>query len=208
MGLPHCTIAETPTAAIWTPKRVAVAARSIATAGEVHFACCGLVASDGFDAAARLTAALESGSLYSKKIDAALAAIEEPLAVALNAAPPEAVKKHLSKNALEILLFGIDHGEMTLTHIAFKTKKRGKDMILQPQRRDYPNAGTNMMSVEIVTACAGDIDAVLRKEITGQQALVYPEQSLQKFLQLAQLYPACIAKLTAEGLIRQEIESA
>lgn len=208
MGLPHCTIAETPVAAIWTPKRVAVAARSIVTAGEVHFACCGLTAGDGFDASALATAALESESAYNKKIDAVLAAVEEPLAVALNAAPPEVVKKHLSKNALEILLFGINHGDMTLTHIALKTKKRGKDMILQPQRKDYPNAGTNMMSVEIVTAGAGDIDAVLRKEITGQQALVYPEQSLQKFLQLAQLYPACIAKLTADGMARQEIESA
>lgn len=208
MDLPHCTIDEKPVAAIWTPKRVAVAARSIVTAGEVHFVCCGLAADAAFDAKAQVAAALESGSSYSRKIEAVLAAIEEPLTVALNAAPPETVKKHLAKNALEIVLFGINHGEMTLTHIAFKTKKRGKDMILQPQRKDYPNAATNMMSVEIVTAGAGDIDTVLRKEITGQQALVYPEQSLQKFLQLAQVYPACIAKLTAEGLTRQDIESA
>ncbi len=208
MDLPHCTIAETPVAAIWTPKRVAVAARSIMTAGQINFACCGLVADAGFDANALVTAVLESGSSYSKKIEAVLAAIEEPLTAALNAAAPETVKKHLAKNALEIMFFGVNHGEMTLTHIAFKTKKRGKDVILQPQRKDYPNAGTNIMSVEIVTAGAGDNDAALRKEITGQQALVYPEQSLQKFLQLVQIYPACIAKLTAEGLTRQDIESA
>jgi hypothetical protein len=208
MDIPHCTIADTPLAAIWTPKRVAVAARSIMTAGQVNFACCGLVAGADFDSTALITAALESGSTYGKKIDAVLAAVEEPLATALNAVPPETVKKHLSKNALEIMLFGINHGEMTLTHIAFKTKKRGKDMILQPQRKDYPNAGTNIMSVEIVTAGAGDHDAALRKQVTAQQALVHPEQSLQKFLQLAQLYPACIAKLTAEGLTLQDIESA
>ncbi len=208
MNIPHCTIAETPVAAIWTPKRVAVAARTIAQAGQLSFAVCGLMAAAGFDGNALICASLESGSSYNKKIDAVIAAIEGPLTAAINAAAPDAVKNHLAKNALEIVFFGVNNGDMTLTHVAFKTKKRGKDMILQPQRKDYPNAATNIMSVEIVTAGAGNVDDAFRKATTGQQALVYPEQSLQKFLQLAGLYPACIAKLSADGLTRQDIESA
>ncbi len=208
MNLPHCTIAEAPIAAIWTPKRVAVAARSIQEAAQVSYALCGLVTSAGFDAVALITSVLESGSSYNKKIDAVIAALQEPLTGAVNAAAPGLVKQHLAKNALEITFFGVNNGDMTLTHVAFKTKKRGKDTILQPQRKDYPNPATNIMSVEIVTAGAGDADDAFRKATTGQQALVYPEQSLQKFLQLAGLYPACIAKLTAEGLARQDVTSA
>lgn len=211
-GLKNMTIAQrnnfnTPIAAIWTPKRIVAAARAgeIHEAGKLFFMTAG-----AFDAAAEIAAALGTEGSFKNRVAAAVAAIETDLAEAaqiLHDTAAEDFKKHVAgKNALDLIVFGISNGEMSLSHIGFKVKKRGKDVVLQPVQKDYPNAATNIMSIEVLTLGAdnGAIES-FRKGTTGQQALVYPEQALQKFMQLANAQSAETVKLTAEGATRQPL---
>ena len=198
----------TPIAAIWTPKRIVAAAGGgeIREAGKLFFMTAG-----AFDAALEIAAALGSEGSFKSRVAAAVAAIEAGLtdaAQTMHDTAAEDFKKNVSgKNALELMIFGISDGEMTLAHIGFKAKKRGKDVVLQPVRKDYPNPATNIMSIEVLTLGADDstIES-FRKGTTGQQALVYPEQALQKFMQLAGgAQGAESIKLTMEGATRQSL---
>lgn len=197
---------NTPIAAIWTPKRVIAAAGTgdIHEAGKLFF-----MTSGPFDAQAAITSALGDDGSFKKRIAAAAEAIEAPLTAAaqgMQDSTPDDFKKYVAgKNALDLIIFGISDGEMTLCHVGFKTKKRGKDIVLQPEQKIYPNPATNIMSIEVLTlgADSGVIEA-FRKGTTGQQALVYPEQALQKFMQLAGATGETV-KLTAEGATRQPL---
>lgn len=198
---------NTPLAAIWTPKRIVAAAGTgeIHEAGKLFFITAG-----AFDARADIAAALDGDGSFKKRVAAAVEAIEEELTTAaqnLHDTAPDDFKKHVAgKNALDLIIFGVSDGEMTLAHTGFKAKKRGKDVVLQPERKDYPNPATNIMSIEVLTlgAHSGAIEA-FRKGTTGQQALVYPEQALQKFMQLAEAGGGEIVKLAADGATRSPL---
>lgn len=195
-----------PIAAIWTPKRIVAAAGmgEIREAGKLFFMTAG-----AFDAAAEIAAALGHDGSFKNLVTAAVAAVEEELTAAaqhMQDNTPDDFKKHVAgKHALDLVIFGVSDGEMTLAHIGFKTKKRGKDVVLQPERKDYPNPATNIMSIEVLTLGAGTAATeTFRKNTTGQQALVYPEQALQKFMQLADSAGETV-KLTSEGATRQPL---
>ena len=193
MTAPRITF-EPATAAIWTPKRLVIvsAGTPLDAAAKIHFvvsglACCGAT---GLDARSIATKAIEAGGSFKNIAERLREEIEGPLADAaqlIHDNSPEDFKRHLSgKNATEIIIFGVADGEMQLAHIGFKTKKRGKEAVFQSLQKDYPNAGTDIMSVELITAGVdGAVDAAFRKSVTGQQALVYPEESLQRFIALA-----------------------
>lgn len=199
---------QSPIAAIWTPKRIVAAAAGgeIHEAGKLFFMTAG-----AFDAAAEIAAALGDDGAFKPRVEGVVAAIEVSLTEAaqtLHDGAPDDFKKHVAgKNAVDLIIFGINHGEMTLAHIGFKAKKRGKEVVLQPVRKDYPNPATNIMSIEVLTLGASDsaIES-FRKGTTGQQALVYPEQALQKFMALAgNEGDAETVKLSAEGVTRQPL---
>ncbi len=199
---------NTPVAAIWTPKRIVAAAGTgeIHEAGKLFFMTAG-----AFDAHAGIAAALGNDGSFKKRVAAAVEAIEEGLTAAAQSmqdSAPDDFKKHVAgKNALDLIIFGISDGEMTLAHIGFKTKKRGKDVVLQPEQKFYPNPATNIMSIEVLTLGASNsVIEAFRKGTTGQQALVYPEQALQKFMQLAETGEAGESvKLTTDGATRQPL---
>lgn len=207
-----------PIIAIWTPKRVAAAVgggSDIIHTGGIYFAPSGLAADEasGFGARAIIVAALEGEGSFREKIAAAQEALEAPLADAaqrINDSQPEDFKKHLaSRKALDVFFFGIVNGSVTLAHLSFATKKKGKDVVLKPHLNEYPNAATDIMSIEIVTAgMAPDADQFFRKGVTSQQALVYPLKPMQKFMTLSgAAFPVRALRFTAAGVTEAVIET-
>lgn len=180
-------------AAIWTPKRVVAACLNKITAIEnVYFAIAGLsaCADTGFDAAALVQDALEEGGSFKEKLAQVTQALEEPLQQAaqfVHDKQPDSFKKYLAgRDALDVILFTQRGDEVLLSRLAFKTKKRGKDVVFQSRQLDYPNAQSTIMSVEIIAAGAeASVAESFSKGTTGQQALVYPEKSVQKFIEMA-----------------------
>jgi hypothetical protein len=203
----------TPIAAIWTPKRAVAAAATLHHAGDIHFAVTGLLSEGDFDATAAITSALEEDGNFREKTAAVRENIAAPLTQAVQSIhdiQPAAFKEHLSsRNALDIFFIGKHDGATSLAHLSFATKKRGKDIVLKPQQADYPNARTDMMSIEIATAgMDSGADQFFRKGVTGQQALVRPLQTLQKFMSLAAApFPVQTIKFTPAGVTQAVIES-
>lgn len=219
----------TAIAAIWTPKRIVVAAdgkqilsdgeassgsvKKINAAGDMFFSMAGLVSSDeaAFDAARIITEALQEPGSFKKKVKNVTEKIEEPLQRAVQHVHDNKAgefKKYLAgRHALDILFFAKDGADMALSQVAFKTKRRGKAVAFELQQRTYPNPDTGIMSVELIAAGAGD--SVVKEFLantTEQEALVYPEQALKKFMDLAIAaepehagYPVSMVKLAADG---------
>lgn len=190
-----------PVAAIWTPKRTVLAAPALHEAGKAHFACSGLTTYESLDALALITAALED-STFTGGVNDAAEALEEPLTAAaqhMHDNAPEDFKSHLaSREALAVIFIGIHDSATSLIRLAYKTKKRGKQVVLMREQAGYPNASTDIMSIEFITAGASrEADEAFKKSTNSQQALVYPEQALQNFMkQAAATFPVQGLKLT------------
>jgi hypothetical protein len=219
------SIFGTAIAAIWTPKRVFIAAGSkqkVNTAKGILFAMAGLTSSDdaSFDASKIIHQELEKEGSFSEVVQNAKDAIEEPLGNAvrlIHASKPEEFKKFLARgDALEVIFAAKSYGEIALIQVAFKAKRRGKDVILEARQSKYPNRNTNISSIEFVTA---GVDDAIVKNFKGaanqQEALVYPEKALKKFMDMAIAaepshaeYPVNIAKLAEGGITYTTIESA
>src|ERR1700722_6301239 len=127
---------STPSAAIWTPKRVfAVAGGEIRSVGETFFTLSGLSACGeaGFDAGELSAQALGVEGGFRKKLESFVDALEGPLqqgAPGVHDAGPEEFKKRLAgRDALTAILFCRRGDELLLSHIGFKTKKRGKEVV-------------------------------------------------------------------------------
>ena len=212
----------TAIAAIWTPKRVFMAANKINTSNNILFAMAGLISSGdaSFDALKIIGQELEEGGSFSKAVQNAQDAIEEPLSNAvrlIHFSKPDEFKKFLARrDALEVIFAAKSDGEIALIQMAFKAKRRGKDVILEARQSNYPNRNTNISSVEFVAA--GVDDAVVndfKKANNPQETLVYPEAALKKFMDLAIAaepshigYPINIAKLAESGITYATIERA
>jgi hypothetical protein len=191
-----------PIAAIWTPKRTVIAAPALHEAGKAHFGCSGLMTYDDFDALALITAALEDAGTFTGGVNAAAEALEEPLTTAaqhMHDNAPDNFKNHLaSREALAVIFIGIHDSVTSLIRLAYKTKKRGKQVVLVREQAGYPNASTDIMSIEFITAGASrEADEAFKKSTTGQQALVHPEKALQAFMkQSGAAFPVQGLKLT------------
>jgi hypothetical protein len=212
----------TAIAAIWTPKRVFMAANKINTSNNILFAMAGLTSSDdaAFDALKIVSQSLEKDGSFSAVIQNVQDAIEEPIGNAvrlIHSSKPEEFKKFFARrDALEIIFAAKSDGEIALSHMAFKAKRRGKDVILEARQSNYPTRNTNISSVEFVAA--GVDEAVLsnfKKATSPQETLVYPEVALKKFMDIAIAaapshtgYPINIAKLAESGITYSIIESA
>jgi hypothetical protein len=219
----------TAIAAIWTPKRVILATDSksaagpvnkIEEAGNVFYTLAGLAQSDApaFDANADIRNALEGSGSFKVRVAAAVEGIEPGLTQAvqfLHDKEPATFKEFFSgKNALDVIFCAKTGDEMSLTHVAFKTKRRGKNVVLDPKQRDFPNASTGIMSVQLIAAGVQDtvLDAFL-KNTKDQDALVRPEATLEKFMDTAVAaepahigYPVHLIKLGAGAPERTIIE--
>lgn len=221
----------TAIAAIWTPKRIFVAADSktegdsspvnkISEAAGIFFTMAGMTASETppYDAASAIREALEGHGSFKARIAEAIGSIESPLTEAvqfLHDTEPAIFKERFSgKNALDVIFFGKTGDEMSLAHVAFRTKRRGKNVVLDPQRQDFPNAGTGLMSVKLIaTGVHESIIAEFFKNTKDQEALVYPEQTLKKFMDVAAAaepahvgYPVHLVRLGAAGAEHATIE--
>jgi len=191
-----------PIAAIWTPKRTILAAPALHAAGKAHFACSGLMTYEGLDALALITTALEDAGTFTGGVNAAAEALEEPLTAAaqhMHDTAPEDFKSHLaSREALAVIFIGIHDSVTSLIRLAYKTKKRGKQVVLVREQSGYPNSSSDIMSIEFITAGASrEADEGFRKSTNSQQALVYPEQALQAFMkQAGAAFPVQGLKLT------------
>lgn len=226
----------TAIAAIWTPKRIVVAADSksvsgdgqppgvvnkIHSTGNIHFTFAGLskCGETGFDAAALLSQGLQEAGSFKEKVGHAREAVENSLTAAIqhiHRHRPEDFKKHLAgSDALDVIFCVDEGGDMALSQIAFKIKRRGKDIVLEPRQKDYPNNQTDMMSVELIAR--GVDKSVIEKFLkgtTGQRALVHPEDTLKVFMDMAMAaepdhvgYPINLIKLAAGGMTHTVIES-
>lgn len=178
-----------PIAAIWTPKRTIAAAPALHEAGKAHFACTGLTAYEGFDAVAIIAGILAEADAFTRGVNEAAEALEEPLTAAaqyMHDTAPEDFKTRLaSREALAVVFIGIHDSVTSLIRLSYRTKKRGKQVVLVREQSGYPNASTDIMSIEFITAGVGrEADEAFRKS-TGQQALVHPEKALQAFMKQA-----------------------
>lgn len=164
-------------------------------------------------------AGLQGQGSFAKRVQDAAAEIEAPLQKAvqfIHDNRPADFKKFLTgKPALDIVFFARDGGEMVLSRVAFRAKRRGKSVALDIQRKDYPNPDTGIMSVERIVVGVGD--PVVKAFLDGtseQDALVYPEQVLKKFMALAIAadpelvgYPVSMVKLSADGATHTTIQA-
>jgi hypothetical protein len=205
-----------PSAAIWTPKRVfAVACGEIRAVGDTFFLLSGLVGcgESGFEAGALAAQVLQGEGPFRKKLESFIDALEGPLqqaAQVVHDQQPDEFKKRLSgRDALTAILFCKRGDELLLSHIGFKTKKRGKEVVFQVRQKDYPNLDTGMMSVEFVLSGAdAAVEAAFLKGATGQQALVHPEKTLQRFMELAAVKQTIhIIKVAETGVERSTLDS-
>ncbi|MEZ0224065.1 MAG: hypothetical protein ACAH83_05900 [Alphaproteobacteria bacterium] len=199
-----------------------MAADKIYTANNILFAVAGLTSSDdgSFDASKIIRQELENEGSFSDVVQNAQDAIEVPLGNAvrlIHGSRPEEFKKFLARrDALEVVFAAKSDGEIALIQMAFKAKRRGKDVILEARQSKYPNRNTNISSLEFVTAGVDDVVVNdFKKTANPQEALVYPETALKKFMDMViaaepshTSYPINIAKLAESGITFTTIESA
>jgi hypothetical protein len=191
-------------AAIWTPKRIHLAAEKVYAADKLHFAVASLLPEGVLDVLDIITTALKEDGDMPARIGAVTAALIEPLTTtieALQVSHPDDFKKLAGKDALDILFIAKHQGQMTLVRCGFKAKRRGKGVLLDLRRVQYPNAATDIASQELMTAGLDDAAAVAFKGSTsGQEALVYPEKTLVKFRDIAAKgAPLEVVKLSDAG---------
>ncbi len=188
-------------AAIWTPKKVIVASTTAGSAGDLRFAAYGLAKYDetDFDALALLAHLLE-GDLSD-----AAEGMEEPLAVAashLQSCDAVVFKERMGgKDAAGFFVFGKKNDGVFLSHIAFKAKRRGKDVVIETRRSDWPSRSTDIHSLSLVAGGCSPEDEKAFSTTPQQQALVYPEDVLKKFI----LPPAKMVELGPAGVREKDL---
>ncbi len=177
----------------------------------VHFAATTLLPGETFDALGIITAALEDDADFPDRVDAVTAALLEPLTGAidaLQASRPEDFKKLAGRDALDMLFIAKSEGQMTLIRSAFRAKRRGKGVLLDLRRAQYPNATTDVGSQDLLTAGLDEATAArFKSATTAQEALVYPEKTLAKFRDIAAKdAPLEVVKLSDAGAEYSKID--
>lgn len=178
-----------PLAAIWSPKRTVIAGPALHAAGQARFACSGLVTYEGLDAIALIAGILADADGFTAGVNAAAAALEEPLTAAAqhmhDSAPEEFKNRLASREALAVIFIGVHDSVTSLIRLSYRTKKRGKQVVLVREQSGYPNNTTDIMSIEFITAGAGREAEEAFKKSTSQLALVHPEKALRDFMRQA-----------------------
>ncbi|MEZ0259798.1 MAG: hypothetical protein ACAH80_02245 [Alphaproteobacteria bacterium] len=178
-----------PIAAIWSPKRTIIAAPALFDGAKAHFACSGLTSYEGFDAVAIIADILAQAGTFTSGVNTAAEALEEPLTAAAqhmhDNAPDDFKTRLASREALAVIFIGVHDNVTSLIRLSYRTKKRGKQVVLVREQAGYPNASTDIMSLEFITAGASrDADDAFKKS-SSQQALVHPEKTLRDFMKQA-----------------------